>query len=84
MATLGPVRKLSPRKRQIAEGVARGLTNREIAQELSRLLGKPIALSTVRSHIRSMSYVFDDPPELSVRQRILLWLRQAEWAQGRH
>lgn len=83
MATLGPVRKLSTRKRQIAEGVARGLTNREIATELSALLGKPIALNTVRSHIRSMAYIFDEPPELPVRGRILLWLRQAEWAQDR-
>lgn len=83
MATLGPVRKLSPRKRQIAECVARGLTNRQIAQELSAELGKPIALNTVRSHIRSMAYVFDEPPELPVRQRILLWLRQGEWARER-
>lgn len=83
MATLGPVRKLSTRKRQIAEAVARGLTNRQIAQELSKLLGTPITVSTVRSHIRAMAYVFDEPPELPVRQRILLWLRHAAWSQGR-
>ncbi len=84
MTTLGPVRILSPRKQQIADGIGRGLTNREIAAELSALLGKPIALNTVRSHIRSMAYLFDEPPELPVRARILLWLRQAAWAQERH
>lgn len=82
-AALGPVRRLSPRKLQIAERVARGLTNRQIAEELSALLGKPLALNTVRSHIRSMAYIFDEPRELPVRSRILLWLKQAEWAEDR-
>jgi DNA-binding CsgD family transcriptional regulator len=83
MTTLGPVRKLSPRKQEIAELVAKGLTNPQIARELSRRHNRPMAVNTVRSHIRAMAFIFDDPPELPPRQRILLWLRQGEWARER-
>jgi DNA-binding NarL/FixJ family response regulator len=62
--------RLSARERQIVEGVARGLTNREIAAETG------IAYQTVKNHL---SAIFQ---KLQVKSRVQLALLALKAARG--
>jgi hypothetical protein len=55
----------------------------QIAQELSRHLGKPMTVNTVRSHIRAMAYIFDDPPELHAAAADSPLAEAREWSRDR-
>jgi DNA-binding CsgD family transcriptional regulator len=76
----GPIRALTERQLQVADGIRRGLTYAEIAGELSRVTGKPVSLETVRTHVRHMAMLFDEPRELAPRWRIYMWVKHQEWA----
>jgi DNA-binding NarL/FixJ family response regulator len=75
MTLRGPTRPFTKRQAEIADAIYRGLTDAEIAGELSRGRSTPISLHTVRAHIKSMGALLDDPPRASARKRIELW----EW-----
>lgn len=77
----GPIRQLTERQAQIADAIGRGLTYAEIADELTQLTGKSVGLETVRTHVRHMAMLFDEPRELAPRWRIYMWVKQQEWAQ---
>lgn len=68
----GPLRPLTRRQQQIADGIGRGLTNKQIAAELA------VSVGTVKSMIAAMALLFDGG-DLPARQRIFLWVRYEQW-----
>lgn len=73
------IRELTPRQRQIAEGISRGLKYEEIAAELSTPT-RAVSPHTIRAHVRAMATLIDvDDGALSPRERILLLVKYEEW-----
>lgn len=72
MSPPGPLRPLSARQREIAEGIADGLSYAEIGAKLG------ISPHTVSAHVRMLAAVFDVDRELSralaPRQVIYTWM----------
>lgn len=58
MPRRGPIRRFTPRQEQIADGILRGLTYKQIGSELA------ISPHTVASHVKMMAMLFDACGEL--------------------
>lgn len=59
------------------KGIARNLTYAEIGAELG------CAEATVRSHVRAIALILDEPRELAPRWRIYMYMKHREWAKTR-
>lgn len=73
------VRELTPKQREIAIRIGRGLKYDDIAKELG------LSGHTVRAHVRHMANLIDidDEGELTPRERILLLVKHEEWERTR-
>lgn len=69
----GPIRPLTKRQRQIADGIGRGLSYAQIGAEIG------LGASTVKQYVHTMALLFNDAPDLPPRWRIFMWVKQCEW-----
>jgi DNA-binding CsgD family transcriptional regulator len=65
---------LTPRQRQVAELVARGLTNKAIARRMN------LSAETVKTHVRDAALRLPDTvcPDLPSRRRVMLFVLQID------
>lgn len=69
----GPIRALTCRQAQIAHGIGRNLSYREIGAELR------LSEQTVASYVKQMALIFDSADAFPPRQRIFVWVKRLEW-----
>ena len=65
--------QLTPRQRQVACGLANGLTRRQIAEQLST--GRPISIRTIDSRIIAVARRLPDD-DLPAARRVRNWARR--------
>lgn len=71
--TDGPIRALTQRQAEIAHGIGRGLSYREIGDELR------LREQTISGYVKAMALIFDSKEDVPPRMRIFLWLKRLEW-----
>lgn len=73
MTSDGPIRALTRRQAEIAHGIGRGLSYREIGTELQ------LREQTIAGYVKSMALIFDSIEDFPPRQRIFVWVKKLEW-----
>lgn len=72
-ASDGPIRTLTRRQAEIAHGIGRNLSYREIGDELG------LREQSVRGYVKAMALIFDSRDAFPPRQRIFVWVKRLEW-----
>jgi hypothetical protein len=71
--TDGPIRALTRRQAEIAHGIGRNLSYREIGCELG------LREQTISGYVKAMALIFDSSDAFPPRQRIFVWVKRLEW-----
>jgi len=69
----GPNRPLTARQRDIAEGIGRGLSYKEIACAYGG------TEQSIRQRVKEMALLFPNPDDLPPRFLIYVWVKKCEW-----